>query len=173
MLRKTRKTSVIDKDGFRANVGIVLANHQGLVFLGKRVGPHDSWQFPQGGLLPRESLEEALFRELHEEVGLTRDDVEIVTQVKHWIYYRLPKQYIRHHSYPLCIGQKQKWFLLRLIAEDTCIHLDKHPSPEFDSWQWVDCWAPMKSVVEFKRHVYREVLREFEPTLKQWKHVSE
>jgi putative (di)nucleoside polyphosphate hydrolase len=172
MLRKPRKTSVIDRDGFRANVGIVLANKQGMVFFGKRVGPHDAWQFPQGGLLPRESLEQALFRELHEEVGLGRDDVEIVKQIKHWIYYRLPKQYIRHHSFPLCIGQKQKWFLLRLTKDDSCIRLDTDPSPEFDGWRWVDCWEPMKTVVEFKRHVYREVLREFEPILKQWPEVG-
>ena len=162
---------MIDKDGFRANVGIVIANEKGQVFLGKRVGQADSWQFPQGGLLPREHLEKGLFRELDEEVGLSEDDVAIEAQVKHWIYYRLPKQYIRHHSYPLCIGQKQKWFLLRLLKEDSQIKLDTHKSPEFDGWEWVDCWEPVKRVVTFKQHVYREVLKEFEQVIKKWSEV--
>ncbi len=171
VLWRKRKLSVIDKDGFRANVGIVIANQKGQVFLGKRIGQDDSWQFPQGGILPKEPLEKALFRELDEEVGLSSQDVEITARVRHWIYYRLPKQYIRHHSYPLCIGQKQKWFLLRLLSNDTNIKLDKHKSPEFDNWQWVDCWEPVKRVVEFKQHVYREVLKEFEPIIQQCREV--
>ena len=165
---RTRKRSVIDKDGFRANVGIVIANQKGQVFLGKRIGQSDSWQFPQGGLMPRETLQEGLFRELEEEVGLMQKDVEIAAQVRRWIYYRLPEQYVRHHSYPLCIGQKQKWFLLRLINDNQIFKLDSHKSPEFDGWEWVDCWEPAKRVVEFKQHVYREVIKDFEPVIRQW-----
>lgn len=166
--RRKRKKSVIDREGFRINVGIVLVNSDGLLFLGKRAGQDDSWQFPQGGILPCESLEEALFRELNEEVGLTDKDVQVVDQVKHWVYYRLPKQYVRYNSHPVCIGQKQKWFLLRMLKDDSIISLDQYPSPEFDGWQWVDQEEPIKRVVDFKRHVYREVMEAFEPCLASW-----
>lgn len=165
MNRQGKQSSWIDRDGFRANVGIVLINKQDQIFLGRRVGGHNAWQLPQGGIQLQEPLEQALYRELDEEVGIGRDLVRVEAQIKHWIYYRLPAQYIRHHVMPLCIGQKQKWFLLRYLGEDEAIQVTKHKPHEFDDWVWVDFWEPLKRVVDFKKHVYREVLRNFESTI--------
>lgn len=156
--------SVIDSEGFRSNVGIILVNEQRCLFWGRRIG-QDSWQFPQGGILAGESPEDALYRELREEVGLERDDVECIACTANWLKYRLPKRLIRYHSKPLCIGQKQKWFLLRMVQPSYRINLDRLGNPEFDSWRWVDYWHPLDEVVDFKKHVYREALEEFAPAV--------
>lgn len=152
---------MIDKDGFRANIGIVVANDRGKLLWCRRVGHEEAWQFPQGGMNFRESLRGALFRELEEELGLKEEDVEIIHQIRHWIYYRLPQKYVRHDSKPLCIGQKQKWFLLRLVSDESAIELDKANHPEFVAWKWVDFWHPPEHIIKFKQHVYREVLKHF------------
>ena len=151
---------VIDAEGYRANVGIVLINDRGQVFWARRFGQH-SWQYPQGGVDEGESAEETMFRELHEEVGLKPEDVTIVASTKHWLKYRLPKRYIRHDSKPVCIGQKQKWFLLKLTAAESAVDLLHSPHPEFDDWRWVSYWYPVRQVVSFKRDVYRKVMKEF------------
>ena len=156
---------MIDKRGFRANVGIVLTNDRGQLFWGQRIGHQNAWQFPQGGVNLNESIEDAMFRELHEELGLTRDDVEILAVTRHWLSYLLPKQYRRYHSRPLCIGQKQRWFLLKLVSDESNIHFDETSSPEFDHWKWVDYWHPFLEVIDFKRQIYKDVLQEFEPLI--------
>ncbi len=125
----------------------------------RRLG-QSSWQFPQGGIDRDESPEQALYRELHEEVGLEPTDVEIIGSTRGWLRYRLPKRYIRHHSRPLCIGQKQRWYLLRLLAADERVRLDRGPKPEFDHWRWVSYWEPLKEIVFFKRRVYEQALCE-------------
>jgi len=153
---------VIDAEGFRANVGIVICNHQGQVFWARRFGQH-SWQYPQGGIDDGETPEQAMYRELNEEVGLTAADVEIVATTKHWLRYKLPKRLIRRDSNPVCIGQKQKWFLLRLTCKDEDVNLLKTTHPEFDDWRWVSYWYPVRQVVAFKREVYRKVMKEFAP----------
>jgi len=152
-------SDVIDRDGFRANVGIVLMDGAGRLFLGRRSGGR-GWQFPQGGMRHGETPEQALFRELHEEIGLGPEDVEIVAQTSHWLRYRLPRRYVRRDSLPLCIGQKQRWFLLRLAREDAQFRFDTTGSPEFDHWRWVDYWQPVREVIYFKRPVYVRALRE-------------
>jgi putative (di)nucleoside polyphosphate hydrolase len=149
----------IDRDGFRANVGIVLMDEAGRLFLGRRSGGR-GWQFPQGGLLDGETPEDALFRELHEEIGLTADDVRIVAQTANWLRYRLPRRYVRRDSLPLCIGQKQRWFLLRLARQEAEFRFDVTGSPEFDRWRWVDYWQPVREVIYFKRPVYVRALQE-------------
>lgn len=151
---------MIDKDGFRANVGIILTNDQGQVFCARRIGMH-AWQFPQGGIKRDESPECAMYRELKEEIGLEPGDVELLGSTKRWLRYRLPKRYIRYHQQPLCIGQKQLWFLLRLAADEESLRLDGGESPEFDAWRWVDYWDPLGFVVPFKRNVYERALHEF------------
>jgi putative (di)nucleoside polyphosphate hydrolase len=156
---------VIDRAGYRLNVGIILVNDANLAFWGRRQG-HDAWQFPQGGLATGETAVQALFRELKEEVGLDKDDVEIIGSTRRWLKYRLPKQYIRHRSDPLVIGQKQKWFLLRLVNSEQKIRLDLSDSPEFDSWRWIDFHEPEQHVIFFKRQVYSQALKELEPLLK-------
>lgn len=154
--------SVIDDNGFRLNVGIILCNQLGQLLWAKRVG-QEAWQFPQGGIQDDEDLETALFRELHEEVGLFTQDVEIVAQSGQWLTYLLPKRLVRSDVRPTCIGQKQKWFLLRLLAPENKIRLDHTIKPEFDGWRWVSYWFPLHQVVGFKREVYRQALLEFSP----------
>lgn len=150
---------MIDREGFRANVGIVLSDGQGQVLWAKRVG-QNAWQFPQGGINRGESPEEALYRELYEEIGLQQDQVNILAQTRGWLRYRLPQRYIRRHSQPLCIGQKQKWFLLELTASTSNIRFDCGNKAEFDGWSWVNYWYPVRQIVDFKRDVYRRALKE-------------
>ncbi len=150
---------MIDADGFRANVGIILTNTRGQVLWAKRVG-HNSWQFPQGGIDNGETPMQAMYRELWEEVGLYPDHVQVLAVTQNWLRYRLPKRYVRHGQKPLCIGQKQKWFLLQLDEKNTeHIRFDSS-KPEFDRWQWVSYWYPLNQVVYFKRSVYRRALQE-------------
>lgn len=155
---------VVDKAGYRLNVGIIIANDAGQILWGRRVG-QQAWQFPQGGVSPNESAQEAMFRELKEEVGLDPVDVEILGVTKHWLKYRLPKQYLRQGNKPLVIGQKQKWFMLRLKCSEQKIRLDLSDTPEFDSWRWVDISLPPNEVIYFKRQVYRQAIKELSPLL--------
>ena len=150
---------MIDSEGFRANIGIMIANAQGEVLWARRVG-QDAWQFPQGGIQLGESPQQALFRELKEEVGLNEADVEIIASTRGWLRYRLPRHLLRKDSKPLCIGQKQKWYLLRMLADDSDIRFDNEHRPEFDGWRWVSYWYPLGQVIAFKREVYRRALKE-------------
>lgn len=152
---------MIDADGFRPNVGIILTNSHGGLLWARRVGGQNAWQFPQGGIKQNESAEQALFRELNEEVGLNIDDVNILGVTKGWLRYRLPTRYVRQ-QHPVCIGQKQKWYLLELLAEEDAINLGGI-EPEFDQWRWVSYWYPINQVVSFKRDVYRRALKELSP----------
>lgn len=155
---------MIDSDGFRPNVGIILANSHGQVLWAKRIG-QNAWQFPQGGINEGETPQQAMYRELEEEVGLAPGDVEVVSVTRGWLRYRLPKRMIRHHSKPVCIGQKQKWFLLKLVSSDDAIRIDTTNNPEFDGWRWVSYWYPLGQVVSFKREVYRKAMKELSPKL--------
>lgn len=155
---------MIDADGFRANVGIILANTYGQVLWAKRVG-HDAWQFPQGGIDYGESPVDAMYRELWEEVGLYPEHVKVLAMTQHWLRYRLPKRYVRQGQFPLCIGQKQKWFLLQLDEVNIRHIRFDTAKPEFDHWEWVSYWYPLGQVVAFKRGVYRRALYELLPSL--------
>ena len=161
----TGSENVIDSDGFRPNVGIIIFNDNGQLLWAKRLG-QDAWQFPQGGVQHNESPEQALLRELNEEVGLEPHDVEIIACTDNWLRYRLPRHLIRQNSHPVCIGQKQKWFLLRLVSDTEKIRFDVSEKPEFDHWRWVSYWYPVKKVVSFKRKVYRKALGELNKPLK-------
>ncbi len=152
----------IDTQGYRANVGIILTDGRGRVLIGGRVG-RGGWQFPQGGIRPEESAEEALYRELSEEVGLGRDDVETLGATRGWLRYRLPDRFVRREKMPLCIGQKQRWYLLRLLSDPERVRFDVTTQPEFDRCRWVDYWRPVKEVIYFKRHVYVRALNELGP----------
>jgi len=157
---------MLDKDGYRLNVGIVLCNQSDQVFWAQRKG-QTGWQFPQGGIRQQEDPEQAMFRELHEEVGLEKNHVEMIGRTREWLYYELPSQYHRGHTRkPQFKGQKQLWFLLRLIGCDEDVRLDCGPKPEFEDWRWVDYWQPLEHVIEFKRDVYKQALGELEPLLR-------
>jgi putative (di)nucleoside polyphosphate hydrolase len=151
---------VIDQEGFRHGVGIILVNSKRQVFLAKRIAKV-AWQFPQGGMKIDETPEQAMFRELKEEIGLQPSDVKVLAETRRWLRYRLPKRLIRYYSKPLCVGQKQKWFLLRLINDDAQFDLSATDSPEFDAWAWVSYWYPLSQVVAFKRRVYSLAMKEF------------
>ena len=153
---------MIDSEGYRANVAIVLSNSKGQLFWAKRIGM-DAWQFPQGGIRKNEPVKKAMYRELQEETGLLPEHVEVVGCTQDWLRYQLPKRYIRRNSTPLCIGQKQIWYLLKLLADESEVNLSACRKPEFDHWRWVDFWYPVKEVVHFKRDVYQDALNEPNP----------
>ena len=157
---------MIDTDGFRPNVGIVLLNDDGRVFWARRVR-RDGWQFPQGGIGSDETPLEAMYRELEEETGLEARHVDVLGSTLGWLKYRLPHRYVRRNQKPRCIGQKQVWFLLRLTGTEGDVRLDLTPKPEFDHWRWVDFWYPMDNVVTFKRGVYASALRHLAPFARQ------
>lgn len=156
---------MIDREGYRPNVGIILSNSTGQVFWARRIG-QNAWQFPQGGIQDQETPEEAMYRELKEETGLNAEDVSIMGMTQDWLKYKLPNRYVRKHQKPLCIGQKQIWFMLRMMCDEEAVDLMSTDKPEFDHWRWVDYWLPSKQVIFFKRQVYREALRELKPLIK-------
>lgn len=151
----------MDENGYRHNVGIILINQDGQVLVAKRIHQKSAWQFPQGGMDEGETPEEALYREMKEELGLDASHVKMLAQTKDWLSYEIPKKFQRRSSKHPCRGQHQKWFLLQLIADDSKIRLDDCEIPEFDDWQWVDYWAPLDLVISFKRDVYEKALKEF------------
>ena len=156
------ESKVIDPDGYRPNVGIILLSGQGQVFWARRAG-RDGWQFPQGGMHTDETPIEAMYRELREETGLQPEHVEVLGATSGWLRYKLPRRYLRRHEHPVCIGQKQVWFLLRLVGQESAVDLRATDDPEFDLWRWVDFWYPVSHVVAFKRRVYERALRQLAP----------
>lgn len=161
-----RGACVIDGDGFRPNVGIVVANAAGQVLWARRVGGKDAWQFPQGGMNKGESAEDCMYRELYEEVGLEASDVDIQGQTQGWLRYKLPQSMRRSNSHSRFKGQKQKWFLLELIGSQDKIRFDCADKAEFDHYTWVSYWYPVDQVIDFKRDVYRRALLQLAPRLK-------
>lgn len=157
---------MIDTDGYRPNVGLIICNDAGKLLWAKRVG-QDAWQFPQGGIQRNEAPEAAMLRELHEEVGLEPADVKILGRTVNWLHYKLPPHLVRHKSNPVCIGQKQLWFLLQMIAGPERIRFDRGHKPEFDAVRWIDYWTAADEVVAFKREVYRKALKELEVPYRQ------
>ena len=157
-----QRMDFIDQQGYRANVGIILKDAAGRVLIAGR-RDRSGWQFPQGGVRPDESVEAAMYRELHEEVGLDRGDVALLGVTSDWLRYRLPERFVRRDSEPLCIGQKQRWFLLQLLSQQARRRFDCSDEPEFDRCRWVHYWRPVKEVVYFKRRVYVQALHELAP----------
>ncbi|MFM7462124.1 MAG: RNA pyrophosphohydrolase [Burkholderiales bacterium] len=150
---------MIDKDGYRPNVAIILCNAKNEVFWGKRIREH-SWQFPQGGINHGEAPEDAMYRELEEETGLRREHVRILGRTKSWLHYNVPSHWVKREWRGTYKGQKQIWYLLRLTGRDNDIRLRASEHPEFDAWRWHDYWVPLDSVIEFKRDVYRKALHQ-------------
>ena len=150
---------MLDQDGFRPNVGIILLNYKNQVFWGKRLRTH-SWQFPQGGIKHGETPEQAMFRELYEEIGLSADTVRVIARTRDWLRYEVPQHFIRREARGYYRGQKQIWFLLQMLGRDSDMNLRATNHPEFDAWRWNEYWVPLESVIEFKRHVYEMALTE-------------
>lgn len=150
---------MLDREGFRPNVGIIMLNANNEVWWGKRVREH-SWQFPQGGIKYGESPEQAMFRELEEETGLLPEHVKILGRTRDWLRYEVPDHFIKREIRGHYRGQKQIWFLLRMVGRDCDVNLRASTHPEFDAWRWHDYWVPLDTVIEFKRGVYQMALQE-------------
>lgn len=161
---------MLDRDGYRPNVAIVVVNARNQVFWGKRIREH-SWQFPQGGINPGEAPEQAMFRELHEEIGLRPEHVRILGRTRDWLRYEVPQHWVRREWRGSYRGQKQIWYLLRLTGRDNDVSLRASNHPEFDAWRWHDYWVPLDTVIEFKREVYRRALTELEHHLHSRAHA--
>ena len=155
---------MIDSDGYRANVGIVITNDKKQILLAKRF-KQNGWQLPQGGIDEDETELDALYRELQEEVGLDPSHVTLIAKTPKWLRYELPDEHVRKTQKPKCIGQKQVWYLLKLDSSDDEISLDLHDDVEFDDWKWVDYWSPVDEVINFKRDVYEDMLKALAPIL--------
>lgn len=152
---------MIDREGYRPNVGIILCNARNQVFWAKRIKQH-AWQFPQGGIQAGETPEAAMYRELNEEIGLGPQHVRILGRTRNWLRYEVPDSWVRRDCRGIYRGQKQIWFLLRLTGRDCDVSLRATDHPEFDAWRWNEYWIELDSVVEFKREVYRRALEELE-----------
>jgi putative (di)nucleoside polyphosphate hydrolase len=159
---------MLDLDGFRPNVCIILMNKDKKVFWGKRC-KEQSWQFPQGGIDENETPEQAMFRELYEETGLQKEHVEIVSMSRDWLRYEVPQQWIRKEWRNSYRGQKQIWYLLAFKGEDHDINLNATDIPEFDQWQWRDYWIRTREIIGFKRGVYQRALMELYPAFSKYK----
>ncbi len=160
---------MLDRDGFRPNVGIILLNQKSQVFWGKRIRTH-SWQFPQGGIDRGENPEQAMLRELHEEVGLLPQHVNVLARTRDWLRYEVPDRFFRRDARGHYKGQKQIWFLLQLVGHDWDLNLRATDHPEFDAWRWSDYWVPLDVVVELKRGVYEMALTELARFVPQFGH---
>jgi putative (di)nucleoside polyphosphate hydrolase len=148
-------------NSFRPNVGIIVFNKDKKLLLTKRIKTN-IWQFPQGGINKNEKPEEAMYRELYEEIGLSENDVNIISETKDWHKYYLPS-YIKNPNKfnKNIIGQRQKYFLLELKSSDEKISFTTSNEQELDEFKWVNYWYPLFKVVAFKQEVYRNVLLEF------------
>ncbi len=160
---------MIDSEGYRANIGIVITNEKKQILLAKRY-KQDAWQLPQGGIDKGETELEALYRELEEEVGLAPEQVNLLAKTPKWLRYELPIAHIRRKQKPTCIGQKQVWYLLKLVSSETDISLNLHNKVEFDDWKWVDYWNPVEEVINFKKDVYEDMLKALAPVLFENEH---
>lgn len=161
---------IFANDGYRPNVGIVICNKDAQVFWARRI-KRDGWQFPQGGVDHDESLEDAMYRELHEETGLLQSQVRVVAHTKEWLHYDLPNRFLRNQrrrfkKQKSFKGQKQIWYLIELLEDDSVVNLKNGlDTPEFDSWKWVEIKFALENIVDFKRAVYTKALSELEQYL--------
>tara|TARA_B100000927_G_C16246295_1_gene381595 strand:- start:190 stop:672 length:483 start_codon:yes stop_codon:yes gene_type:complete len=147
---------------YRKNVGLIVLNENNKLLICKRKDK-SAWQFPQGGIDKGEKNLDAAYRELFEEVGISRCQVNVIARSKYWYYYEIPKGYKpRPKSLKNFCGQKQKWYLLK-AKDELKINLTNQIPQEFIDYRWSSYWFALKHVVPFKREVYRNVLNEFLP----------
>ena len=145
--------------GYRPNVAMVVINSTNKVLICRRKNTR-TWQFPQGGIDNGEDIKKAMYRELSEEVGLSKDDVSLVGESEGTITYDIPKTIRSKVLGGKFKGQEQKWFLLKLNKDNCEIKLDNEAYPEFDKYEWVSFWQPLNRIVDFKREAYRKALSE-------------
>ncbi len=148
---------------YRRNVGIMLINAAGQVFVGQRKDYQgDAWQMPQGGIDAGEDPRNAALRELEEETGISPDLIEIEAETDGWHAYDLPHELVAKLWKGRYRGQEQKWFLMRFHGRDSDVNIETE-HPEFEAWKWIDKDALIGAIVPFKRAVYESVLAELGP----------
>lgn len=152
-----------DLELYRPNVGLVVFNDEGRVWLGRRAGwsGAHSWQFPQGGVDPGEDWEAAARRELREETGIR--SVQVLGRTEDWVVYDFPPEARGSKVARGFRGQKQKWFALRFIGDESEIDLNAYPPAEFDGWRWAALDEVADLVVPFKQRAYETVVEAFRP----------
>ncbi len=151
---------------YRPCVGIMLLNSSNKVWIGRRAMKRSvqqdepgSWQMPQGGIDEGEDPLPAALRELEEETGIS--DVEVIGQTEDWLTYDLPEHLVGKALKGKYCGQKQKWFAMRYLGDDSAIDLSKAEDDEFDDWRWEDAAELPGLIIEFKRPVYEHVVAAF------------
>ena len=150
---------------YRSCVGITLFNTDNKVFVGKRIDTPDAWQMPQGGVDPGETIEDAAFRELLEEVGVGMDKAEILKIHEEPLRYDFPPHLQRRLFGGKYQGQEQTWIAARFMGNDGDIDINHFHTPEFDEWQWIELHGILDMIVPFKRDIYTEVIKAFEDLL--------
>ena len=147
---------------YRSNVGIMLINDDGHVFVGQRLDNNqNAWQMPQGGIDGDEDPQSAAYRELLEETGIEQENVKFLATSSKWLLYDLPEDLIPKLWDGKYRGQKQKWFLFKFLGTNKDINISTE-NPEFSSWKWIPKENLLEEIVPFKKSVYESVLREFE-----------
>ena len=147
---------------YRSNVGIMLINDDGHVFVGQRLDNNqNAWQMPQGGIDGDEDPQSAAYRELLEETGIKQENVKFLATSSKWLLYDLPEDLIPKLWDGKYRGQKQKWFLFKFLGTNRDINISTE-HPEFSSWKWIPKENLLEEIVPFKKSVYESVLREFE-----------
>ena len=146
---------------YRSNVGIMMVNKTGYIFVGQRLDNNqDAWQMPQGGIDAGEDPETAAYRELLEETGVNQQNVRFLASSSRWLSYDLPEDLIPTLWNGKFRGQKQKWFLFKFLGKDGDINIATE-HPEFSKWKWISKENLLEEIVPFKKSVYENVLKEF------------
>ena len=153
--------SIHFEKGWRLSVGIILLNKEKKIFMGERIDNKGAWQMPQGGvnLSMNEDLENAAKRELFEETGV--QNIKMINKTKGWYYYHLPDHLRKRLWGGKFLGQKQKWFLFNFEGKDEEVNLNAHKKPEFYNWKWVEPRDACEMIVNFKKKIYMDILKEF------------
>ena len=146
---------------YRSNVGIMMVNKTGYIFVGQRLDNNqNAWQMPQGGIDAGEDPETAAYRELLEETGVNQQNVQFLASSSRWLSYDLPEDLIPTLWNGKFRGQKQKWFLFKFLGKDGDINIATE-HPEFSKWKWISKENLLEEIVPFKKSVYEDVLKEF------------
>jgi putative (di)nucleoside polyphosphate hydrolase len=154
-----KEDSVVADLPYRDGVGVMLFNSLGCVFVARRIDmPSESWQMPQGGIEPGETLQATALRELKEEIGTAK--AEIIAESRNWLTYELPDWLVQKVWGGRYQGQRQKWFAMRFMGDDADINIATE-IPEFLDWKWEDINRLPELIVPFKRRLYQDLIAEF------------
>ncbi|MDG1127336.1 MAG: RNA pyrophosphohydrolase [Hellea sp.] len=148
---------------YRPAVGAAIFNKDGHIWLGKRYGQNDlfNWQMPQGGIDKGETPEFAVKREIYEETGISKNSIIKIGEIDEWLYYNIPFRLQKNDIVSRWIGQKQRWFAFRFHGEDKEINLKIQDEQEFSEWKWMPLSEIESKVIPFKRATYNRIAKDF------------